>query len=429
MKWGLIRFDGLDEKFISKTIINIGDVLQMMALEKILFEKFNAQKKDIIYLNYYELSHYAGKEYLIVPINLLVMHDEYNIQFLSMPSKIIPVFLGISFSDTRLLSEQIEYLKKWQPIGCRDERTMLMLRRYGIEAYVQGCISITYCNKKENKKRNKIFLVDVPIEVEHYIPKELLQKCEIVKQEIYADPNDLPDHSIREYTEKIISKYSNEAEMIITSRFHGAVLGLSLGIPTIVTLEEYTYRFGWLSKFLPIYTKNSFKDIKWDIDATDVCTIQKQMLSVAVERICEVNSKYRNIYMLSEKLERGIDEEDENQQISLSASAIEYIDNTFKVDDKIKFSVWGINKNAEEIFEHLKKKYPEAKLVAAYDMFRKIDFHGIETRYPENFSEDEIIFVTAYIAAQIAPEIFKKNNIESSHYFLCSRNFIEEVKN
>lgn len=429
MKWGLIRFDGLDENIISKTLINIGDVLQMMALEKILFEQFNAKQEDIVYLKYYELSHYDGEEYLIVPINLLVIHDEYNIQFLSMPEKIIPIFLGISFSDTRLLDKQIDYLKKWQPIGCRDERTMLMLRRYGINAYVQGCISITYCQQKKlYVDRKKIFLVDVPAEVEQYIPIELLKRCEIVKQEIYIDPNELPEHSLRIYTEELINKYINEAEMIITSRFHGAILGLALGIPTIVTLEEYTYRFGWLSKVLPIYTRESFKNIKWDIQAPNICGIQKQILNLAVKRIDGVNKKYRDMYELSEKLERGIKEEDENQQISLTAKAIEYIDSNFKMEDEVKFSVWGINKNAEEIYNYFKNNYPAARLVAAYDMFREVEFHGIKTRYPEKFSKDETIFVTAYIASQIAPEIFEKNGIDTKHYYLCCRNFIKEIR-
>ena len=81
---------------------------------------------------------------------------------------------------TNTLSEnEVVYLKKFQPIGCRDQYTMDVLRRYGIVSYLNGCMTATLPRRKPrySEKYNKILCVDVPDSLKDMIPKEVLDDC------------------------------------------------------------------------------------------------------------------------------------------------------------------------------------------------------------------------------------------------------------
>ncbi|MHB9292886.1 hypothetical protein Holit_01999 [Hollandina sp. SP2] len=41
----------------------------------------------------------------------------------------------------------IKYLKKHEPIGCRDYGTVKLLGKYGINAYFSGCLTLTLGRK------------------------------------------------------------------------------------------------------------------------------------------------------------------------------------------------------------------------------------------------------------------------------------------
>lgn len=66
---------------------------------------------------------------------------------------IIPVFLGLTMVKDTLEKEEATYLRQYAPIGCRDKRTLLTLRKYGIQSFLNGCFTITMpnrCHSKEN---------------------------------------------------------------------------------------------------------------------------------------------------------------------------------------------------------------------------------------------------------------------------------------
>lgn len=82
------------------------------------------------------------------------------------PSKDIePLFISFhivpSVAEKMLTNEGIEYLKKYEPIGCRDLNTVKILKEKGIKAYFSGCLTLTLGKKYfQNQKDDSVIFVD-----------------------------------------------------------------------------------------------------------------------------------------------------------------------------------------------------------------------------------------------------------------------------
>lgn len=424
MKFGIIQFDGTDTDKFDKVIINIGDAAQLMAIENI-YMQMGVALEEIVYIDYYDLETYDG-DYAVVPVNLLIIHDPGNKRFLHFSPRIIPVFLGVSFSDPVLGKNELEILRRYEPIGCRDQRSMNLLRSHGIEAYVNGCLALTLPRSKGEHRGKKIIFADVPTSVLPYVPKELYNDIEFVNQEIFDSLDSLPNSSLKDFTKQIIEKYESDARLIVTSRFHGAVLGMALGIPVIVTLEQYTYRFSWIKKLVPFYTGGNFDTIDWNPSAPDLEPMKRRMIQIAIDRIQAAYREHNLICDQSAFLESDASVDDMGQ-IPCYAGALNFIKNRWEHDDAFKYSIWGINKNAEDIYQFIQENYPNAVFAHAYDMFNEKVFHGLSTEYPADFESDEFIFVAAYLASQMAPGYFDEHGVDESSYYLCKRSFIGEA--
>ena len=143
---------------------NIGDYIQSLAAKQ-----FFSENTDIIFHHRDELNSYNGDEAKAI-VNGWFTHKPENWP----PSdKINPLFVAFHINSsayTQLLSkESISYLKKYEPIGCRDEVTARMLQERGVDAYFSSCLTTTlgYKYKEPNSDRKKIYIVD-PV---HYVPE------------------------------------------------------------------------------------------------------------------------------------------------------------------------------------------------------------------------------------------------------------------
>lgn len=190
MKYALLNCDEAKTgKEGEAAIVNIGSVAMRLAIHELLLN-LGIPEGDIIQLNLSELNSYDG-EYVIMPINMHWMQDVGNKRLLSMSHKIKPVFLSISLNDTALNSEQISFLKRYEPIGCRDDRTMLMMMKNGIDAYVFGCIAGSFQPGEVNPKdRKDIVFSDVPYGVWKYVPESMKEHIRFLQHEIPV--TDLP---------------------------------------------------------------------------------------------------------------------------------------------------------------------------------------------------------------------------------------------
>lgn len=261
---------------------NIGDYIQSLAARQFVDEK------DVIYWNRDELDKYPENAKVIM--NGWFTHRPANWP----PSPTLcPLFVAFHINSSaysELLSEKsIEYLKKYEPIGCRDKTTAELLQERGVKAYFSSCLTTTLGYKYKSAKRsNKIYVVDAV----HYVPeasrriqkykflayylfhykgckkfinsarhnnkyevnigKEYNRFCQLVRSYIIVKQllskedlkntivltqlhheDEIPTSKDRfKRAEELISKYS-EAKLVITSRIHVALPCTGLETPVI----------------------------------------------------------------------------------------------------------------------------------------------------------------------------------------------------
>lgn len=388
-------------KFNGASMNNIGDNMQIIAVDY-LYSQMGINKEDIVYIDKNDLPTYNG-EYVILPVNMpLIDYRPGGICGWFSP-KIIPAFLGLTLAKDTLLKEEVEYYKRFEPIGCRDERTMQTLRAYGIMAYLNGCITAALPKREINEKQNKIFIVDVSDKLMEYIPEE------IKKEAVYVThfyPGNLPDP--KKVMQETYDRYKNEAKLVITSLLHCSSPCMAAGIPVVLAKEKCSYRMGWLDKLIPIYTENNFKDINWDPKPVEYEEHKKKILEVAIARLNELYGKYHLQCELSDFYENRSRCE---YVVDAFESLKNYIDtNWCDYGKEYRYAVWGLTQMSELTHSYIQKKYPNAKLCHVYDKYKTVDFHGILSQSPENIKEfaDETIFVTTTAATKEAKALFEQ---------------------
>lgn len=135
--------------------VNIGDYIQSLAAMQYL------NTDQIVYINRDEISLYKERAKVI-------MNGWYSYKpNTCMPNKntealFVAFHLNSEVKDHFFTPQNIQILKKYAPIGCRDVYTMNILQENGIKAYFSGCLTLTlgYNLKISQPRNNNIFVVD-----------------------------------------------------------------------------------------------------------------------------------------------------------------------------------------------------------------------------------------------------------------------------
>ena len=243
---------------------NLGDYIQKIAAKQVLKEKTIEIDRD-------NLNNYFGEKIKLI-INGWFMEKPNNWP----PSnKIIPFFISFHINPiikSFILNKNgVEYLKKHEPIGCRDLYTKLILEKKGIRAYFSGCLTLTLNRKKlkiKNTFKKGILVINL---IDRILPEFLFFKDPSLKN-LFNDSiqlikypykkiiytiskrriNIFLDNQDKEikYLSQIIDvkktsvlkreKLAYEqlyaianSELVLTSRIHSALPSVALQVPTI----------------------------------------------------------------------------------------------------------------------------------------------------------------------------------------------------
>lgn len=397
-------------KYCGRESNSIGDQMQIIALDYI-YAQMGLPKCEIVYIDKNVLRDYDG-EPVILPIAFpLYEYSEKGMQT-CFSDKIKPIFLGITLIVDELSIEEIAYYKKYEPIGCRDERVYQLFLKHGIDCYLNGCITAVL-PKRRTEDAKKIFLVDIPKELFQELPQEIVNDAEVMSHFISDEVVDIKQLALERY-----ERYRKEAKLVITSLLHCAIPCLAAGIPVILVKKKMSYRFAWTEKLLPIYLEDSFSKIDYNAIPVDYEEHKKQLLKVLIERIQGQNNrneidKIHQFYMSRNK-----------QPYSLDSFEVirAFIEKNWK-DRTIayKYGIWGLTQYSQLTVSYIKRNYPNAVLQHVYDKYRSITFEGIKTISPENIKtfENEYIFVTAQAAKYAANEYFRKIHRSDNMYVIA----------
>ena len=254
------------EKDTNGDCINIGDYIQSLSQinlyrqlladfynEKIPFEIFfncilnNRKFKDFnfTFVKRDKLSETTETTFLI--LNGWFMHSSNGIIDWPPPKNIIPLFISFHIFSKQIVNHQnIEYLKKHEPIGCRDEYTHDLLSKLGVSTYLSGCCSLTIDFLKWDGKQCSDKTLNVDVEVD----KEI--NCDFMQQWFCGCKN-LTHEDLFRLSLKILKKYT-EYKKVNTNRLHTYLPCVAMNVPvTFIDLDKSVYighrplnRFGGL---------------------------------------------------------------------------------------------------------------------------------------------------------------------------------------
>lgn len=431
MKFGNIHWQNTCITDSNVIAANIGDNLQFMAIDY-LYSMFLSDTKQIVNLHMNQLGQYQGED-LILPMNWNLFEPAFiNEGKISISKNIIPVFLGMtiesaSYKETYFNDYNIAYLKRYEPIGCRDEHTLNVLRRHHIRGYLNGCMTSAF-PKRKGGNQNKIFFVDVPVDLLPYIPDEMKGKFEVMTQQYYFNAN-LEKEAIFNFVREQYQKYAEEAGLVVTSRLHVASPCMAMGIPVIFVKNQVDARFGWLDAYLPLYDKEHYNQIDWNPKPIEYEGEKKIIIQNAIKRIRGVYEQYHRaneveaIYETRKKKDYILFQQTIYNNFEKARC---FLESNYKKDDKFVYSIWGINNAAENFYEYMNSEYPNAELKDAIDTYKRTNFHGVSTIKPDNFKwkAGELVFVLPVKASNEAVRVLKQKGIDSKYYICCGDQFI-----
>lgn len=405
MKFGILHFKRAG-------IINLGDDLQILAVRN-LYRHMNIPDNEIVQVEYSQLGTYDG-EYIVLPI-CFPMHGYYDGKHITCFSdRIIPVFISLSIMNVRLSNEETAYLKKYEPIGCRDEHTLRGLRKLGIEAYLNGCITATFPRRDKSIAGDKVYLVDLEQDIKDNIPGEIFENSEEITQ-LYDNGATASD--AEDVMRELYEKYKKYAKLVITSRMHCAVPCAAAGIPVVLVNDYCSYRYSWLENIVHFYNSRDFKNITWEnIKAAEYEDIKEKILDFNGRRLRETFDKYSAMTDISYFWENR----DRNPYyVDSFDRAVHFIEKTWSREDSFTYSLWGMTQLMDLLYDYLSENYPNSRLANIYDIKFKGEKHGVKIASPVEgkFAEDEFVFVCVARGCAMAEEMFGK--IGKKNYFLC----------
>lgn len=408
MRYGILEYK-------NPKIINIGDGMQIISVLS-LYRQWGVTEEDIVRINYFDLETYDGEEVLL-PICFPMYGYNVHNRVTCWSPKIIPLFLSLSLFDTNLVKEDIEYLKRFEPIGCRDAFTAEGLQKCGVRAYVNGCITLTLNGESSVHDGEKIFLIDVREEFEQCIPEHL-------RANIYHHTHIFHHIGMRtdEYARKLMEQYEREAALVITSRMHAALPCYAAGLPVILIHPEYSYRFTWLEDILTVYLPADWKNIDWSgsriEDNERAIKIRTYMKKIAKTRVMDREAPDLLIGELQELYAGRRKREYVRGPYDIT---VDYMKQHWERGTEIEYMVWGVSQVASALIDHIEENYPKARLAGVIDAAKTERFKGIAPQKIETVAniKEVFVFVTADAVNPYAYDYFRKIGKSEGSSFFC----------
>ena len=244
-------------------------------------------------------------------------------------NNISPLFISFHINPSAekdlLKPESLNYLKQYEPIGCRDTYTQNLLQKNGIKSYHSSCITTTFKRDKyiTNKTQPEgvivigafdrlnpsidfssiyrllLSLIKYPIHKLKYLLKKqsfenhLRNQNLLVKRHQQITKRKISSHNQGLKLANEMLKEIAKSEIIITSRIHAALPALAMGLKVIFINEGLSHknhktRTADVNKFFMTVSLEEFF-------MTNLETIQKRTdHKVYFKKIKETITKFMN---------------------------------------------------------------------------------------------------------------------------------------
>lgn len=213
---------------------NVGDVLQGMVARQFLPATATAADREA-------MKSLPADEPAVLVANGWYLHNRASFP---PPDCVTPIYVSVHIDHPALLRREAarEHFRRHAPIGCRDRKTLWLLRGWGIPAYYSSCLTLTARElvPQAVEPSGELLLVDG---VDHPVPEPILRRLEAQFggrfTRISHDPpetgGDFQEYSARTeaHVARLLTRYK-AARLIVTTKIHCALPSLSLGAPVML---------------------------------------------------------------------------------------------------------------------------------------------------------------------------------------------------
>lgn len=384
MKYGLILHN-YGASASKAAGFNIGDPVQSIILEQI-YDEMGIPEDKINRINLCDINTYDG-EYTLLPMAGVAL----GVQFATLPlsPKIIPVFISAHFVISELSEEQVRYLQMYAPIGCRDEYSLKVMRRYNIPAYLSGCITTLFQKRADDLCGSKIYAIDIPEKLKAYIPTEWQDQIVYDTHLLPINNSPMSQQDAEKFlndTSERLDLYKNTAKLMISSRMHALVPCMAMGIPVIAAFDNLSYRFSWLDRYIPLYTEDNFAQINWNPNVVELENKKIDIKKLLISTIQSAKEKYDLPYNISQFYEE--------REKSLYGNRYRNIISKAHLENKkFEYIIWGCGLIGNTVYEIMQEKYPQATLKVAVDQYIKGTWHEVPIITPDLLIEYPECFI------------------------------------
>lgn len=273
--------------------VNIGDYMQTIAARNALL-KCGIAADEIIPIDRDKIRDYRGGK-IIVVFNACFYNHCFPI-----PENVIPIFVGFQASED-VVSENVDYLRSFEPIGCRDVTTSNHLKKHGVSAYITGCLTLSFDKRPIDPVDGRTVVVfgdgsgTLPGGALVNMPDQLYDRLDFVFQRRPVHRLPLSEQEMREveqHARSLLDRYRSSASLVITPLHHAATPCMSSGIPVILCRENVDDRFSFIRNMIPIHTPESFDKVDWHPSAIDLEAVRTGLLSQVREAVSSALQKH-----------------------------------------------------------------------------------------------------------------------------------------
>lgn len=392
---------------------NIGDDVQILAIEH-LYDYMGIKQEQRVRIPLTELANW-GSEYVVLPIPFCLTSYNHDMCITQFSKKIIPVFLSFSVVADHLSDADVEYLKQFEPIGCRDQYTMELLRKYSIISYLNGCMTLTLPRRPLEGVYNKIFCVDLPDAFMKYLPDEIRDNAIFTSHHILS--TDCPNGE-EEKAREVYGEYRDSAKLIVTTLMHATLPSIAMGIPVVLVRSHPSFRLSIFDRYTHIYYPDEFDRINWNPKVVEYEDFKSKLLENAASQVMSAYNKYNTVFDISSCYEKEDYDRSYNAFESMRKT-VQHIKDKYSPNEAFHYSLWCVTQTADRLYYFIKENYQNATLDGVVDSYRNVDFHGKKSQKMEWLKDhtDAECFVCTISAIPVAKRYFRE--LKTDNYFLC----------
>ena len=379
MKIGKIRINMIeDESYYDKenAIANIGESIQAVTISYI-YRELGIDVENIVKVDQCRVKEYDG-ESLIFPLRLPLSRANVD-DFFPLNKCITPIFISLHLHDDIFEDREdlIQYFRKFEPIGCRDEQSCSFFLKHGIEAYIMGCYTLCLPKRIKVPEKGHPFIVDASKELLEFIPQDIKNKAILLSQAMPFEEYPITHHEderLEGVAKCYLQRYYAEADMVITSRLHAAAPCMAMGIPVILASNNIDFRYAWIDKYLKLYQESEYSEINWNPSIpADLDNVRKLLMKFFSDSI----SKGIPARDCLRELDRFYRDRNKTEYYLCFRKRLEKLKQRYPNNMKFTYAIWGAGCHSVFAYNLMQEMFPNASLQVIVDKYKKGRMYGV----------------------------------------------------